>query len=204
MLLEGKNLSFKYNRNEYIFKNINISLESNEIVGLIAKSGYGKSTLAKVITGYIKPLEGEVLLENKKISNKGYNPIQLIYQHPEKAINPLWKMKDVLEEGGEIDYGLLCKLGIEEDWLTRFPNELSGGELQRFSVARTLNNRTKFIIADEISTMLDSITQVQIWNVILEYAKINNIGILVISHNTHLLNKICTRVVDLERENKIG
>ncbi len=204
MLLEGKNLSFKYNRNEYIFKNINISLESNEIVGLIAKSGYGKSTLAKVITGYAKPLEGEVLLENKKISNKGYNPIQLIYQHPEKAINPLWKMKDVLEEGGEIDYELLCKLGIEEDWLTRFPNELSGGELQRFSVARTLNNRTKFIIADEISTMLDSITQVQIWNVILEYAKINNIGILVISHNTHLLNKICTRVVDLERENKIG
>lgn len=202
MLLEGKNLSFKYKKEEYIFKDINISLNSEEVVGLVAKSGYGKSTLAKVLSGYEKQLEGQVLLDGEKIPKKGYNPIQLIYQHPEKAINPRWKMKDILEEGGEIDRKILDNLGIQDDWLNRFSSELSGGELQRFSVARTLNNKTKFIIADEISTMLDAITQVQIWDVILDYAKENNVGILVISHNIHLLNKISTRIINLEEEDK--
>lgn len=202
MLLEGKNLSFKYKKEEYIFKDINISLNSKEVVGLVAKSGYGKSTLAKVLSGYEKQLEGQVLLDGEKIPKKGYNPIQLIYQHPEKAINPRWKMKDILEEGGEIDRKILDNLGIQDDWLNRFSSELSGGELQRFSVARTLNNKTKFIIADEISTMLDAITQVQIWDVILDYAKENNVGILVISHNIHLLNKISTRIINLEEEDK--
>lgn len=204
MLLEGKNLSFKYKKEEYIFKDINISLNSKEVVGLVAKSGYGKSTLAKVLSGYEKQLEGQVLLDGEKIPRKGYNPIQLIYQHPEKAINPRWEMKDILEEGGEIDRKILDNLGIQDDWLNRFSSELSGGELQRFSVARTLNNKTKFIIADEISTMLDAITQVQIWDVILDYAKENNVGILVISHNIHLLNKISTRIINLEEEDKIA
>ncbi|MDR7871530.1 MAG: ATP-binding cassette domain-containing protein [Tissierellaceae bacterium] len=202
MLLEGKNLSFKYQKSDYIFKDVDIALSSNEIVGLMARSGYGKSTLAKVLAGYERPLVGHVLLDGQEIPNKGYYPVQLIYQHPEKVINPRLKMKDVLEERGPIDYEILDDLGIEKDWLTRYPSELSGGELQRFSVARILNNKTKFIIADEISTMLDSITQAQIWHVILDFIKKREIGVLAISHNKYLLDKICTKIIDLERDNK--
>lgn len=202
MLLEGKNLSFKYKKGEYVFKDVSLSLNSGEFVGLIGRSGYGKSTLAKILSGYERLIEGQVLLEGKEIPNKGYHPVQLIYQHPEKSINPRWRMKDVLEESGAIDYDMLNDLGIEKDWLTRFPRELSGGELQRFSVARTLNHKTRFIIADEISTMLDSITQAQIWNVIIDYADKNNMGLLVISHNMYLLDRICSRIIDLEREDQ--
>lgn len=204
MLLKGKNLSFRYNKGDYIFENINISIESGERVGLVAKSGYGKSTLAKILSGYEKPTKGEVLLDGKIVSKKGYNPIQLIYQHPEKSMNPRWKMKDVLEENGPIDYKLMDDMEIERDWLTRYPRELSGGELQRFSVARSLGENTKFLIADEISTMLDVITQAQIWKVILDYVERRNLGLLVITHNTHLAKKICTRIVDLEKENENG
>lgn len=202
MLLEGKNLAFKYKKGEVVFKDVSLSLNNGEFVGLIGRSGYGKSTLAKILSGYERPLEGSVLLDGKEIPHKGYHPIQLIYQHPEKSINPRWKMKDVLEESGAIDYDMLKDLGIEEDWLTRFPRELSGGELQRFSVARTLNHRTRFIIADEISTMLDAITQAQIWNVIIDYVDKNNIGLLVISHNMYLLDRICSRIIDLEKEDQ--
>lgn len=200
MLLEGKGLSFKYKNGDYIFKDVDIKFTSGEVVGLMARSGYGKSTLAKVLAGYEKPLEGQVLLDGNHIPSKGYNPVQLIYQHPEKSINPRLRMKDVLEESGNIDKKLLEDLGIEIDWLTRFPRELSGGELQRFSVARILNNKTKFIIADEISTMLDPITQAQIWNVILDYRSKMGIGVLAISHNRYLLEKISTRIIDLEKD----
>ena len=95
---------------------------------------------------------------------------------------------------------LIKALGIETDWLSRYPRELSGGELQRFSVARSLGYDTKFLIADEISTMLDVITQAQIWNIILAYAKERNIGLLVVTHNIHLAKRICSRIIDLERE----
>ena len=68
-------------------------------------------------------------------------------------------------------------LGIEPDWLNRYPSELSGGELQRFCIARALGQRTRFLLADEISTMLDLITQSQLWNFLLEEVKNREIGL---------------------------
>ena len=81
--------------------------------------------------------------------------------------------------------------------MNRWPAELSGGELQRFCVLRALAPQTKFIIADEMTTMLDVITQAQIWENLLEHAKKNQIGVVVISHEKSLIKAICTRVVDL-------
>ena len=88
-------------------------------------------------------------------------------------------------------------LGIEEDWLGRYPGELSGGELQRFCIARALGAGTRFLIADEISTMLDLITQSQIWHFLLKEASAREIGLVVISHDRELLERVCTRVTEL-------
>lgn len=200
MLLEGKDLSFRYGKGDYVLKDTTISIESGERVGIVAKSGYGKSTLAKIIAGYLKPTKGVVLLDGEQISDKRFYPIQLIYQHPEKAVNPKWKMKDVLEESGAIDNKLIKAIGIEKEWLNRYPRELSGGELQRFCVVRALRDDTKFLIADEITTMLDAITQAQIWQVILEYVSNRDIGMIIVSHNINLAEKICTRIINLEKE----
>ncbi|MCR1899388.1 ATP-binding cassette domain-containing protein [Irregularibacter muris] len=201
MLFEGKNISFSYPKGEDILRNMNISIESGERVGLIAKSGYGKSTLAKILAGYVKPTKGEVFIDGKPIPTKGHHPVQLIYQHPEKAINPRWRMKEVLEEGGVFQDKMLQAMGIEKHWLTRYPRELSSGELQRFSIVRALGGNTKFLIADEITTMLDAINQAQIWKSILEVVEERNLGLLVITHNHHLANKICTRKIYLEEVN---
>ena len=88
----------------------------------------------------------------------------MIWQHPEQTLDPLLRIQDSLEESGLIDQVLLEKLGIKQQWLSRYPRELSGGELQRCCIARALRVHPKFLIADEISTMLDAITQVQIGN----------------------------------------
>ena len=89
-------------------------------------------------------------------------------------------------------------MGIEDAWLKRWPSELSGGELQRFCIARSLSPETKFLICDEISTMLDVITQAQIWNILLETAKERNMGMVIITHNIALAERICTNIIRVE------
>ncbi len=122
----------------------------------------------------------------------------MIFQHPEKSVNPRWKMKRILEEAYTPSEDILDMLGIEADWMDRWPIELSGGELQRFCVARALSPETKFIIADEMTTMLDGITQAKIWESLLEISKAMNIGLVVISHEKELLKKLCDRIEPFE------
>ncbi|MBC7086561.1 MAG: ATP-binding cassette domain-containing protein [Methanomethylovorans sp.] len=195
MYLKGENISFGYKKNNFILKNVNICLGSGEVLGLIGDSGSGKSTLCKILAGYEKNYTGTVSIDGKKIPDGVYNPVQLIFQHPEKAVNPKWKMKDILNESYVVPQKILDSFGIKKNWLNRWPNELSGGELQRFALARALSPKTKFLIADEITTMVDAITQVQIWDSILDMVDELNIGVLVVSHDKKLINKLCHDIV---------
>ena len=92
---------------------------------------------------------------------------------------------------------MLAALNIEPLWLTRWPHELSGGELQRFAVARALGPETRYLIADEMTTMLDANTQAQIWRAVLAHARQYQVGVLAISHESPLLARICDRVLTL-------
>lgn len=198
MALEAKNVYFKYERKQpWILEDRSLKVEKGERLAIFAPSGYGKTTLAMMLAGYLEPTNGEILLDGKPLPKNGVCPVQLIYQHPEKAINPRWRLKRVLEESGELREDVLAAFGIENAWLDRFPRELSGGELQRFCVARALMSGADYLICDEISTMLDVITQAQIWNVVLEEAEKRNMGIIAVTHNKHLAERIATRTVDL-------
>lgn len=199
MPLEAKNIYFRYDRKQsWILEDCSVRVDRGECLAISAPSGYGKTTLAMLLSGYIKPVKGEILIDGKALPEKGVCPVQLIHQHPEKAINPRWRLKRVLEESGKIDADVLHAFGIEHEWLDRFPRELSGGELQRFCVARALMSGADYLICDEISTMLDVITQAQIWNVVLEEAQKRNMGLIAVTHNMHLAKKIATRIVDLQ------
>ncbi len=200
MELRAENLSFRYDRfSPMILDHVNFQVKSGERVGLIAPSGYGKSTLAMLLAGFYQPEQGKVLLDGAPLPTKGICPVQLIYQHPEKAINPRWRLRQVLEESGRLQEDVLEAFGIEPEWLNRYPRELSGGELQRFCVARALMSGADFLICDEISTMLDVITQAQIWNVILEKAEEKGMGLVVVTHNMALAKRVCTRIFDLSK-----
>lgn len=197
MQLEANKLGFYYEKEAWLFRSVDFSIASGEVVGLLGPSGQGKTSFGKLLARFEVPVEGTVTLDGEPLP-KGVNPVQMVLQHPEHAVNPRWKMKRVLEEAGPIDRSLLDRLGIEESWLARWPNELSGGELQRFSVARALMANPSFLIADEMTTMLDAITQAQIWQVVMGIAKERNMGVVVISHDSHLVDRLCDRVVALE------
>ena len=203
MELKANNISFSYNKKRHILKDFSLSLNSNQVIGLMGDSGSGKSTFCKILSGHISNYTGEVTIDGNKISNKGFYPVQLIFQHPEKTMNPKWKMQKVLTESWNPPQDLRKTFGLKDAWLTRWPSELSGGELQRFSILRALNPETKFIIADEISTMLDAVTQVQIWEKLLNYAKANNIGILAVSHDPELLEVICDDILYFDELNNL-
>ena len=202
-VLEVKNVSFRYGNGPWILKDVSMEVEQGERVVILGPSGYGKSTLAKIIAGYLEPLSGKVLWNNHELPQNSFCPIQLIYQHPEKALNPRWKMKKSLFEAGEPSEEVLRQIGIQEKWYDRWPNELSGGELQRFCVARVLKPETRLLIADEMTTMLDALNQAHIWNFILEYAEKHGMSIIAITHNKFLAEKLATRIISIPDINHI-
>lgn len=199
MILQAKDVSFRYSEDgPMVLNHVSFEIEEGERIGLHGKSGIGKTTLCRLLAGYEKPTDGEILLDGKPVTEiKGYCPVQMIWQHPEFAVNPRRKMRTVLLEGDNVSERIIQDLGIEEEWKERYPTELSGGELQRFCIARALGERTRFLMADEISTMLDLITQSQIWNFLLEEVQRREIGLVTVSHSDALLERVCTRIVQV-------
>jgi len=105
--------------------------------------------------------------------------------------NPRWRIDRILREGHPPQQRILDSLGIHPGWLTRYPHELSGRELQRVAIARILNRNTRYLIADEMTAMLDANTQALIWQVVLEFARQYQVGIIAICHDAPLLKRIC-------------
>lgn len=122
-------------------------------------------------------------------------PVQLIFQHPEQAVNPRWKVGKIISEGGAVTPELLHNFGIQDFWLDRFPHELSGGELQRVCLVRALCSNLHYLLCDEITSMLDALTQADIWHSLLQEIDKRQLGVLVISHDNALLTRLCSRVV---------
>lgn len=199
--LSACNLGFKYPKSPQLFSDVNFSLKQGRVTSIFAKSGFGKSTFAKLLAGYEKSTSGEITIDGNPLpkGNSQFSPVQLIYQHPEKSVNPKWNIQEILNEGGSYNPDLLDIFGITQAQLTMYPHQLSGGQLQRISIIRSLKPTTKFLICDEITTMLDPITASNIWHTLLKIAKQQNIGVLVITHNKSLAEKISNEIIDFEK-----
>lgn len=195
--LKAKNISFSYGEQEPLLSDFSMLVRSNQRLALQAPSGFGKTTLCKIVAGYLEPDKGVVLLNDSPLRKKGKSSVQLIGQHPEMAVDPRLRMRETLKEAGEIDNRLLEDLEIRQNWLDRYPHELSGGELQRFCIARALMVQPSFLIADEISTMLDAVTQAQIWQFLIRETEKQNIGLIFVTHSLALTQRIATEILYL-------
>ncbi|MEM1242539.1 MAG: ATP-binding cassette domain-containing protein [Cyanobacteria bacterium P01_H01_bin.26] len=204
-MLKGEGLWFRYGAKlPWVVRDRSLAIAPGEVVGLVAPSGYGKTTLGKLLAGYLRPSHGRVTLDEQPLPG-GYCPVQLVFQNPELSVNPRWRIDRILREKHPPQPHILDGLGIHPGWMTRYPHELSGGELQRVAIARVLNRNTRYLIADEMTAMLDANTQALIWQVVLEFARQYQVGIIAISHNTPLLKRICQqngleRLINLDSE----
>lgn len=192
-MLEARQLRHAYRGAPDVLRGVSLRLSPGEVIGLSGDSGAGKSTLGRLLAGHLAPQHGEIRLDGAPLpQRRGLSPVQWLPQTPELAVNPRWTIRRILHEAWIPDHTLCERFGIQPAWEDRYPHELSGGELQRISVLRALAPGVRYLVADEISSMLDAITQADIWHALLDVARQRRLGLLVISHDDALLSRICT------------
>ncbi len=199
MALVVRNLAFAHPGGEPLYRDANLRVEAGTVVGLTGPSGAGKSTLGALLAGDLRPRSGTVLIDGLPLPRRGFRPVQLIHQHPEHAVNPGWRLRSVLDEAGPLPPETLNRAGIRDEWLDRRPEELSGGELQRFCIARALRHDTRYLVADEMTAMFDAVTQARIWHLLIGIVRDRGLGLLVISHEQALLDRVCDEQIPLDR-----
>ena len=176
-----------------------------ETLGLVGESGSGKSTIAKIITGLIKPSSGLISYYNDQLYNDrniyqsqySRGQIQMIFQDPYSSLNPRFKVRDIIAEPLKFYqkdltqedlqsniHDLIDIAGMSRQSLYRYPHEFSGGQRQRISIARALATRPRLLICDEPTSALDVSIQAQILNLLKDIQDELHLTMLFISQFT--------------------
>ncbi|MCD1127191.1 ATP-binding cassette domain-containing protein [Jinshanibacter sp. LJY008] len=192
-MLQTHNLSITQGETT-LWSDLNLSVSPTERLGIFAPSGYGKTTLGRVLAGWQQPTKGHITLDNLPLPLKGYCPVQLVPQHPERTFNPARTTGAALHDVWQPENEWLEALAIDPELLKRYPSEVSGGELARIALLRALAPKTRFLIADEITAQLDPLIQAQTWRFILQQSQQRKLGMVIISHSKALLDQVCTQV----------
>ena len=192
---------------------VSIALERGETLGLMGPSGCGKSTLARILLRLIDPDEGQLLFDGQDITAlRGRRllslrrKVQLISQRPESSFDPHRKLGDSLRETMNIHRlphdparinALLEQVKLTDERLSRYPHQVSGGEIQRLSLCRALLLRPEVLVLDEPTSMLDISVQAQILQILRELRDQYALSCLFITHDRAVAFYLCERVVEL-------
>ncbi len=197
-MLQATELRYRFAaRSRWVLDGLSLELRPGEVLGLWGSSGEGKTTLARVLAGYLEPHAGRVLVDGSPLPKRGYRSVQLVFQHPEQSINPHFRIARAIGEPVGDVLECMEELGVKASWLSRFPHELSSGELQRVALARALGRQTRYLILDEATAMLDPISQASLWGLLLRELDRRGLGLLAISHDAALLRRVAHRIVFL-------
>lgn len=181
-----------------VLKEMNLSLSEGEVLGIVGPSGAGKTSLARIITGLLKPTSGTVWVPEGTVR-------QMIFQEATSSFDPkqtigkgigivLKKDKNRKDKVLEI----MQKCGLSQEFYTRYPRELSGGQCQRAAIARALLAKPQILVCDEPVSGLDASSKEQGMDLLETIAQTGKIGILFISHDQELVSRFCNRMIEIE------
>ena len=193
---------------------VSLEIAPAEILGLVGESGCGKSSLGKTIIRLNNPTSGKILFEGNEVSKlrgkalKTYRKkVQMIFQDPYGSLNPRIKVGnaivDVLKvhqigassrERMEQVVDLFESVGLEADWVYRYPHQFSGGQRQRICIARALSLDPDLVVADEPVSALDVSIQAEILALLEELRTKRNLAFLFVSHDLAVVRNLCDRV----------
>lgn len=223
ILLKVLNIKKSYTQKKFLKKSVKIvlndvslSLEQGKCLGIIGESGSGKSTLGRIITGIEKADSGVVEFEGKNIHQKENrnvkNDVSVVFQNYVSSVNPKFSVAQIIAEpliiSSQVNRSKIDKkkideevkkmikiVGLSEEFLERFPHELSGGQLQRVCIARAIVTKPKFILLDEAVSSLDVSTQVEILDLLQKLKKEYNLSYVFITHDLLTITYICDSVI---------
>ncbi|WOT06472.1 ABC transporter ATP-binding protein [Shewanella youngdeokensis] len=184
-----------------LFKNLSFTLHCGEVIGLFGDSGCGKSTLGDTLLGLLQPSAGSI---NWQQQIKRHQKLKL-YQDPPSSFSAATSLATLLHDvvrlhkldPAEIS-ALLSPLNLTDELLCRCSHDVSGGELQRIALLRAMLLSPKLLVADEPTSRLDPITAQQIITLLVDNARQQQCGLILISHDEALLKKVCNKVIYLQ------
>tara|TARA_Y100000590_G_C15684750_1_gene1001151 strand:+ start:661 stop:1437 length:777 start_codon:yes stop_codon:yes gene_type:complete len=217
-MIEIKNISKKFiikNNIVYALDDVSLSIQDNDCFAIVGESGSGKTTLANIILGIYHQDKGEVYLDNTQLlpkrSLKIRKLIQFVQQNPMSTLNPKKtifqtislplkihrivnsnKMRDKVAE-------LLSYVGLETEYISRYPDTLSGGQKQRVAIARALASEPKILILDEPTSALDVIVQSKVLNLLLEIKEKFSLTFIFITHDLSVVKNIANKVLVMNK-----
>ena len=225
-MLEIKDLHVQFHTSDHeAVRGISLRVDDGEIMGLVGESGSGKSVTAMMIAGLLREdrvrTEGRILLDGRDmlavdgddlLSYQGKD-IGVVFQEPMSALNPVMRIGPQVEESLRVhtklskeerrELALQAMRDVElddvEEVYRKFPHELSGGMLQRVCIAAAIISRPRLLLADEPTTALDVTIQAQILELLKRLNRERDMSILFISHNLHVVRKLCTRVAVMQK-----
>lgn len=193
-----------------IVKNVSFAINEGECLGLVGESGSGKSLTAQTIACLENyPFEGIIKINGETIEHKTEKEkrrirgkqIGLVFQDPQICLNPTMKIGSQIQEVNDYSLtkneviNLMLQMGLSERWYGSYPHELSGGMCQRVMLAMALARKPELLIADEPTSSLDVSTQMQIIKLIKEIQINSRTGILLITHDFRIVERLCSRVI---------
>lgn len=189
---------------------VSLSMESNQVLGIVGESGCGKSTLGLTISGLITPTRGILRFKEEDISvpwqkrhPKVLKDLQLIFQNPGRSLNPSFTLEKIIgrpmkkllgiysrEERRNRTIDILRRVDLDKEYLNRKASQLSGGELQRAAIARAFSISPELIVCDEPTSALDVSVQASVLNLLGDLQQGSRISYIFISHDLYVINYI--------------